>query len=95
VQGFGLAMTTWGVKIFNAFVLFQHLVIFSSAFGRRTFAPRPLDRVFTCDLNREQNSLQSFFAGFDLNSQHVLFRWESADKFLVVGTGGMIGHIEV
>jgi hypothetical protein len=45
--------------------------------------------------NKEQKSLESFFASFDLDPQHVLFRREGADKFLVVSTGGMIGHIEV
>jgi len=33
-------------------VLFQHLVCFFSAFGRRTFHPRPQDGVFRCGLNK-------------------------------------------
>jgi len=33
--------------------LFQHLIKVFSAFGRRTFHPRPQDGVFRCDLNKE------------------------------------------
>jgi hypothetical protein len=36
---------------------FQHLVKIFSAFGRRTFHPRPKDGVFRCDLNK-------FWVGF-------------------------------
>ena len=43
---------------------FQHLVKFSSAVGRHTFHPRPQDRVFRCDLNKDADLL-----GVDLSKK--------------------------
>ena len=49
--------------------------------------------VVSCVGGRE--SLEIFFAGFDLDLQDV-FSWrENTDEFLIVGTGGMIGPIEI
>jgi hypothetical protein len=39
--------------------------------------------------------LKIFFAGSDLNIEHIFFRRKNADEFLVEGTRRIIGHIEV
>ena len=39
--------------------------------------------------------LEVLFAGQDLKIEGILFRRESTDEFVIVGTGGMIGHIEI